>query len=577
MHRLGGDDPQRLGPYRLKAVVGDGGMGRVYLGTSPGGRAVAVKVIGRGLTERPGYRERFAREARAAMAVSGLYTASVVDADTASESPYIATEFVPAPSLAEAVAAAGPLPSSAVVALAGGMAEALAAIHRAGLVHRDVKPHNILLAADGPVVIDFGIAVGDEASLTATGVMVGTPGYLAPEVLRGADPSARSDVFALGCVLVYAARGIGPFGRGPAHVIAQRAALGEPDLSGLPDPVRTLVTPMLHKDPDRRPTPEQLLQHVSLSSSAILLDGTWLPEGIRALLEQRRVEVQWALNDGFAKADSFDPSAGVPAPDARPGSEPGTAEPPHRAPTPAQDFSVLHGGPALPPPSPPPAARGSQKTFIASVAVGGVVVLVGAVVAVLMLSNGGGSGAPPAAASGNTTAGTRNLAGAGSPTSPTSPDDPSSDPAPSQAEGVSGTGVADYEPGIYPVGKALATDVHDDTITLTSITVNDDGGVSAQLTYTDAHPGLWTCAAAQPGEAGIAIGSGTPDPSTGSDCTKDPDKTWYMTAGQTTVLSEYFAAPPAGSGTWTFDFDSLTVQGEPDFEGEVSGIAIRTH
>jgi hypothetical protein len=213
------------------------------------------------------------------------------------------------------------------------------------------------------------------------------------------------------------------------------------------------------------------------------------------------------------------------------------------------------------------------------VAVGGVVVLVGAVVAVLMLSNGGGSGTPPGTASGNATAGTRNVAGAGSPTSPTSPtsDDPSSDPAPSQTESVSSTGVADYEPGIYPVGKPLATDAHDDTITLTSITVNDDGGVSAQLTYTDAHPGLWTCAAAQPGEASISIGSGTPDPSTGSDCTKDPDKTWYMTAGQTTVLSEYFAAPPAGSGTWTFDFDSLTVQGGPDFEGEVSGIAIRTH
>lgn len=581
VHRLGGDDPQRLGPYRLKAVVGNGGMGRVYLGTSPGGRAVAVKVIGRGLAERPGYRERFAREARAAMSVSGLYTASVVDAETSGEDPYIATEFVPAPSLAEAVADDGPLPVPTVVALAGGMAEALVAIHRAGLVHRDVKPHNILLAADGPVVIDFGIAVGDETSLTATGVTVGTPGYMAPEVLHGADPSAHSDVFALGCVLVYAARGIGPFGSGPAHVIAQRAAAAEPDLTGVPEQVRALVTPMLHRDPARRPTAAQLLQHVSLSSSVILLDGMWLPEGVRAMLDQRRTEVQWALNDGFARAASPAAAPAVPGPPAAPAVPappvvPAVPYPAFRDPTPAEDVSVLHGAP-LPRPAGP--ARRSQKTFFAAVGLGGTVVLVGGVVAAIVLSNGTGDGAHDSGL-GNTAAhspavSARNVAASSSQSS-SSTDASSYGASPSQSASQSATGVASYKPGTYAVNQLLATDVLDDTITLDSITVNGDGSVSAQLTYTDEYSGEWTCAAAKPGEATLTIGGGAVDSSTGSDCTKDPGKMWYMHAGQTADGSEYFAAPPAGSGPWVFSIDSVTIDDVPEFQGDVTGIKIPT-
>ena len=592
---LGGDDPLRLGPYRLKAVVGDGGMGRVYLATSPAGRAVAVKVIRRGLADQPGYRERFAREARAAMSVSGLYTASVVDADTAGQSPYIATEFVPAPSLAEAVGQSGPLPADTVLALAGGMAEALVAIHRAGLVHRDVKPHNILLAADGPVVIDFGIAVGDEAALTATGIAVGTPGYMAPEVLHGSDPSPVSDLFALGCVLVYAARGTGPFGTGDALVIAHRAAAGEPDLAGVPEPVRALVAPLLHRDPARRPTPAQLLQHVSVSSTAVLHDGLWLPEGVRAMLEQRRQEVQRVLSGSSVPAQPpaaptalpppqwAYPAAAqaepIPAPHAAATKQAGPGlPPPYSGPpagTPAQDFAAVHGGAP---------ARTSKKGFFAAVGLGGAVVLVGAILAVVLLSNGNGDGA----ASSNTThsgqaagATTQKLAaGASSPagSAGSTPADPSPTASVSSTASTSSAddGVGSYRPGVYRVNQHLATDYNGDTVVLTSITVADDGSVSAQLTYTSAVSGSWTCAAATPGQGQLSVGSGPIDSSTGSTCTEDPTRTMWVDAGGSFVLSQFFSGPPSGSGPWTFAFNSANTSGVTEFSGTVSGIQIPT-
>jgi len=548
--RLGGDDPQRLGPYRLKAVIGDGGMGRVYLGTSPAGRAVAVKVIGPGLTERPGYRERFAREARAAMSVSGLYTASVVDADTAGPHPYIATEFVPAPSLAEAVSSAGALPAATVFALAGGLAEALTAIHRAGLVHRDVKPQNILLAPDGPVVIDFGIAMGDEAGLTAVGMMVGTPGYMAPEVLRGQSPSPVSDVFSLACVLVYASRGTGPYGKGDPLAIAHRTANGEPDLTGVPDEVKALVKPMLQRDPLRRPSPAQLLQHVSLSSSVILHDGMWLPDGVRNLLSRHKIEVQRALSEN---------GNGVAAAPTAPPIQPQRPLPPPLAPplarTPAADFAERMGPPSR------PVAGGSRKTFYAAVAAGGAVVMTGAVVTVLLLANGGS----PNPTSSHTATSSQNLA-AGANTTATTTDESSS----------AASGVLNYTPGTYNVGKLVATDLLGDTVTLASITVNSDGTVNANLTYTDAYAGEWTCSAAKPGETSLVTVSGAEDASTGSTCTKDLSKTWYMAVGQSISDTEYFAQAPSGSGTWSFSIDSYDAAGTAEFVGGATDITIPT-
>lgn len=584
MQRLGGDDPQRLGPYRLRAVIGNGGMGRVYLATSPAGRAVAVKVIGPGLANQPGYRERFAREARAAMAVSGLYTASVVDADTAGERPYIATEYVAAPSLSEAVADAGTLPSPTVFALAGGLAEALVAIHRAGLVHRDVKPHNILLAPDGPVVIDFGIAVGDETSLTAVGMTVGTPGYIAPEVLHGKDPSPVSDVFSLACVLVYAARGTGPYGTGDPLAIAHRTASGEPDLNGVPMEVRALVTPMLQRDPARRPTPAQLLQHVSLSSSVILHDGLWLPESVRDLLSKRKAELQQALGGPSVAQPVAEqaaiaaqpprnppsPRAPVHAPQPRPQLSPPNA-PAYRqpvgyspTPTPPNDFAALHGAP---PASHPPAR--SRKGFIALLTVGGAAVMAAALTAVLLWAHGQGNQTNNASANTTSAAATQSTTAVADTTSAAS--SPSS-----TTTGSTGSGSVSYKPGTYSVNKEVATDLLGDTVTVTSVTVNDDGSVSVKLTYTDAYAGEWTCAYAKAGETTLQIGDGETDSSTGSDCTKDPTKTWNMDEGETVSGSEYFAQAPQGSGPWTFTMDTLTVEEIPEFQGSVSGITIPT-
>ncbi|HTJ70747.1 MAG TPA: serine/threonine-protein kinase [Actinospica sp.] len=565
---LGGADPQRLGPYRLRAVIGDGGMGRVYLATSPAGRAVAVKVIGPGLANQPGYRERFAREARAAMSVSGLYTASVVDADTAGAQPYLATEYVPAPSLAESVVKTGPLPAPGVFALAGGLAEALVAIHRAGLVHRDVKPHNILLAADGPVVIDFGIAVGEETSLTAVGMTVGTPGYIAPEVLHGKDPSPLSDVFSLGCVLVYAARGSGPFGTGDPLAIAHRSATAEPDLTGVPDDVKTLVTPMLQRDPARRPTPAQLLQHVALSSSAILHDGMWLPDGVRGLLNQRKQELQQALGGTPVPTQppTQPPVTMPPPPQPQPAPTPSYRQPIAFNPTPPGDFAALHG---MPPGPPRPPAR-NRKGFLAVVGVGGVLVMAGAIAAVLLVDRSNNTTSQNSATGSTTGAAATHTTSANPIEAATS-----TSPSPASGSSSSGGGSTNYKPGTYAVNQQLAADLFDNTVTLDSITVNGDGSVSAKLTYTAAIDGEWTCSGAKAGESAMEAGDKVLDYSTGSDCTKELSKIWSMTAGETISQSEYFASAPTGGGTWSFAIDS-GVDGTTEFAGSVSGISIPT-
>lgn len=575
MLRLGGDDPQRLGPYRLRAVIGDGGMGRVYLATSQAGRAVAVKVIGPGLANQPGYRERFAREARAAMSVSGLYTASVVDADTAGERPYIATEYVPAPSLAESVAKTGPLPTETVFALAGGLAEALVAIHRAGLVHRDVKPHNILLAADGPVVIDFGIAMGDETSLTAVGMVVGTPGFIAPEVLRGKDPSALSDVFSLGCVLVYAARGTGPFGTGDALAIAHRSANGEPDLTGVPEDVRALVTPMLQRDPSRRPSPAQLLEHVSVSSNVMLHDGQWLPDSIRGLLSERKQELQQALGSQqpVKAAQPVQAAHAVQAPQPVQAPRPMHPQQPAPAyqqsvfpPTPPNDFAAMHGMQM-----PPPAPARSRTGFYALLATAAAVVMAGAIAGVLLLDNGSNNSSNSAngGTSGAAVVHTSNAATDAAMT------DSATDATDSSTSG-SDSGSTTYKPGTYGVDQQVAVDLLGDTVDVDSVTVNNDGSVAVKLTYTSAVSGTWSCGGSKAGEATLQIGDNDEDSSTASVCTKDPSKTWSMNAGQTFSGSEYFANAPAGSGSWTFSMDTLTTDGITEFQGSVSDISVPT-
>src|SRR5579863_7646114 len=214
-------------------------MGRVFLGVSPGGRPVAVKVIRSELAADSEFRARFGREVAAARKVSGLYTALVVDADVEGLVPWLATAYVPGPSLAQVVAEHGPLPADSVVALAAGLAEGLCAIHAAGLVHRDLKPSNVLMAEDGPRVIDFGISRAVEAtSLTRSGFVVGSPGFMSPEQAEGREVGPPSDIFTLGAVLAFAGTGQGPFGAGSTAALVYRVVHGSPNLDQLPAEVR---------------------------------------------------------------------------------------------------------------------------------------------------------------------------------------------------------------------------------------------------------------------------------------------------------------------------------------------------
>jgi Domain of unknown function (DUF6777)/Protein kinase domain len=262
-------DPRQVGAYTVVGRLGSGGMGRVYLARSAGGHYVAVKVIRGELAERADFRVRFAREVAAARKVSGLFTAPVVDADLDAPVPWLATAYVAGPSLDGAVAGGGPLPGGSVLALASGLAEALGAIHAAGIVHRDLKPSNVLLAGDGPRVIDFGISrAAEEFALTGTGLVVGSPGFMSPEQAQGHAVGPPSDIFSLGAVLVFAAAGEGPFGGGSAPGLLYRVVSGSPATGAVPAGLRPLVEACLAKDPRQRPTAGDLLSELKAQPAA---------------------------------------------------------------------------------------------------------------------------------------------------------------------------------------------------------------------------------------------------------------------------------------------------------------------
>ncbi|WP_052710847.1 serine/threonine-protein kinase [Pseudofrankia sp. DC12] len=335
MDELRPGDPGQLGSYAIVGSLGAGGMGRVYLGRSRAGRPVAIKVIRPDLADDPEFRERFAREVAAARMVSGAFTAPVIDADPRAERPWLATAYVPGPSLDEAIKEFGPLPTASAAALGAGIAEALAAVHAAGVVHRDLKPSNILLAADGPRVIDFGIARSVEnVAMTTTGELIGTAGFTAPEQLthaRGgvAPVGTAADVFALGAVLAVVTTGQGPFGRGSTVEIHARVLHNPPAIGGVPPTLRDLVSRCLAKDPRHRPSVDEVLG--TLTNGGITMPDLsqpgWLPP---------------RLTQAIQSAPSF----------------PGGTDAHHRALTPPSTRPPYQGWPEVSTVTPPPPAGG---------------------------------------------------------------------------------------------------------------------------------------------------------------------------------------------------------------------------
>ena len=287
MDELHPSDPRQIGAYRISARLGVGGMGRVYLGKSPGGRLVAVKVIHREHASTEEFRTRFRREVTAMRSVSGVFTAAVIDADLEASEPWLATAYVPGPSLAEALDKGGPLPPASVLVLAAGLGEALHAIHGAGLAHRDLKPSNVLLADDGPRVIDFGLAVTRQSSaLTQAGTVMGTIGYMSPEQVEGKAVGPASDVFSYGVLLVHAATGRLPFSGESTGAVLYSILNNEPALTGIEGPLLGIVKACLHKDAALRPTSTQLMTMLAERATGTAVpEGGWLPSNITGLAQ----------------------------------------------------------------------------------------------------------------------------------------------------------------------------------------------------------------------------------------------------------------------------------------------------
>lgn len=329
MEKLGSVDPQRIGAYRLLGRLGAGGMGQVYLARSDRGRTVAIKLVREELAEQQEFRDRFRREVMAARRLGSTWTAPVLDADTDATVPWVATGYVAGPSLQATVSgrafasagpapgAYGPLPERSVHILGNGLAHALRAIHTAGLIHRDLKPSNILLTIDGPRVIDFGIARAldtvTDGGLTRTGALVGSPGFMSPEQVRGERVTTACDVFCLGSVLAYASTGRLPFGgtASGVHALMFRIAQEDPDLTGVPVGLVELVQHCLNKDPEARPTTDEILDRLAEDHTS----EPWLPGALIAQLGRHAVEL----------LDSEDPE------DPKGGAEPRDAVPPEYA------------------------------------------------------------------------------------------------------------------------------------------------------------------------------------------------------------------------------------------------------
>ncbi|MET9797388.1 WD40 repeat domain-containing serine/threonine protein kinase [Nocardiopsis alba] len=297
MHPLAPSDPDRIGPHRILARLGAGGMGEVYLARTPDGQLTALKATRAELAQDQEFRIRFAREVRTAQRVRGPFTPAVLDADPNASTPWMATEYVPGPTLKKAVRDNGPFPEPSLRVLTLGLARALQAIHAAGLMHRDLKPSNVLLSPRGPQVIDFGIARAVEGTvLTKTGQSFGTPAYTSPEQVMGEETGPASDVFSLAGVVVHAATGRAPFGNGRAAEILPRVVSLEPDLSGVPESLRPLLTRCLAKDPAERPSSDEIVHELSAFPLPTAEHG-WLPAEVDRSIDAYRQEVRRAVDD----------------------------------------------------------------------------------------------------------------------------------------------------------------------------------------------------------------------------------------------------------------------------------------
>ncbi|MEV8531795.1 bifunctional serine/threonine protein kinase/MFS transporter [Streptomyces sp. NPDC051211] len=365
MDQLITEDPTRIGPYRLIARLGAGGMGLVYLGRSEGGRTVAVKVVQAEYAGNTDFRKRFAREVAAARRVGGSWTAAVLDADPEAAVPWVATQYIPGPDLHTVVAEDfGPLPEHSVHTLANRLALALQAVHEAGLIHRDLKPSNVLVTVDGPRVIDFGIAramdsLTGDSLLTRTGTLIGSAGFMSPEQVRGLELTPASDVFCLGAVLVYAATGRLLFGAADTGLNAHlfRVAEEEADLTGVPESLVGLVRECLDKDPAKRPTPRQVAERTATDQAA-----EWLPGAVLAQLGRHAARLLDYAPATPARASAEESPAAQPdprVPSARPEPRPQLPKqplppPPAYAPTAPAQFGPAQG--FGPPPGPTPGA-----------------------------------------------------------------------------------------------------------------------------------------------------------------------------------------------------------------------------
>ncbi|MEW2417057.1 serine/threonine-protein kinase [Streptomyces sp. NPDC046866] len=471
---LGQDDPAAVGGYRLAAVLGAGGMGKVYLSYTPGGRPVALKVIRPEFSEDPEFRRRFQQEVRAAQRVQGLYTAPVIDFDTEGAQPWLATAYVPGPSLAHAVARHGGLPLRSVLLLTIGVAEALHVIHGAGIVHRDLKPANVLLASDGPRVIDFGIArAADATSLTSSGVSVGTPAFMAPEQASAGAVTTATDIFALGQIIAFAAIGAPAYGDGNSHAILYRIVHEDPDLSALPAELRPLVTRCLSRDPAGRPTLTEVIEMCHALSPAPLRQGEdWLPQAVAGSITERLQLPEPAATPPPQPTAGPTPTelsappqpatapAAAPAPAAYPLQPPAPAYAPTQSapaapatapayPTPPPGYSTpppgyaAPGHPAPPPlhhPGYPPAAPRSRRPKGLVIAGAIAVAVIGVAVVGSLLPDGSAKTGKDTGSGGSTSSGTNSGAGAAA---GNSPNQKRPDPAPASYQGINIT--ANYQ------------------------------------------------------------------------------------------------------------------------------------